>query len=58
MQAALDSGEINAYRYQSYLKLKKETQYHDLTYVEKRKKDKNFGRLIKEVMKHKRQHHR
>jgi len=58
VQAALDSGEINAYRYQSYLKLKKETQYHDLTYVEKRKKDKNFGRLIKEVMKHKRQHHR
>lgn len=40
------------------MKLKKETDYHDLSYLEKRKKDKNFGRLIKEVMKHKRQHHR
>ena len=58
VRSAVDTGELNGDRYQSYLKLKKETDYHDLSYLEKRKKDKNFGRLIKEVMKHKRQHHR
>ena len=38
-------------RYQSYLKLKTETEYHDLTYVEKREKDKAFGRFVKSAKK-------
>ena len=49
---AIEAGDLSEDRYQSYLKLKKETEYHDLTFVAKRKKDKDFGRLIKSVQKH------
>lgn len=48
---SLERGELSEDRYQSYLKLKKETEYHDLTYVEKRKKDRAFGRFIKSAKK-------
>ena len=44
---AIEEGEISQERYESYLKLKKETEYHDLSYVEKRKKGKDLSRLIK-----------
>ena len=49
---AIDEGDLSRKRYQSYLKLKKETEYHDLSYVEKRHKDRDFGRFIKSVQKH------
>ncbi len=49
---AIEAGDLREDRYQSYLKLKKETEYHDLSYAKKRKKDKNFGRFIKSVKKH------
>ncbi len=48
---AVEDGGISEERYQSYLKLRKETEYHDLSYVGKRKKDKDFGRLVKSVLK-------
>ena len=48
---ALKNGDLSEERYQSYLKLKKETEYHDLTYVEKRKKDRAFGRFVKSALK-------
>lgn len=48
---AVENGYLSKERYQSYLKLKKETEYHGLTYVEKRKKDKAFGRFVKSAMK-------
>ena len=51
--AAVETSDLSEERYQSYLKLKKEAEYHDMSYVEKRKKDKDFGRFIKSVMKHK-----
>lgn len=47
----LASGEIDAGHYENYLKLKRESEYHQLSYVEKRKKDKDFGRLVKSVKK-------
>jgi len=49
---ALKRGDLSEEQYQSYLKLKKESEYLDLSYVEKRKKDKDFGRFIKSVKKH------
>ena len=49
---AIDGGDLSEERYQSYLKLRKETEYHDLTYMEKRKKDRTFGRFVKSVQKH------
>lgn len=48
---AVESGELSEHRYQSYLKLKKEAEYHNLSYVEKRRKDRAFGRFVKSVTK-------
>jgi len=50
--AAIENGTLRADRYQSYLKLTKESEYHELSYVEKRRKDKKFGQFIKTAMKH------
>lgn len=50
--AALAAGELDEARYRSYLKLQKETEFYDLSYAEKRKKDKDFGRFVKSVLKH------
>ncbi|MCX6132750.1 MAG: ribosome small subunit-dependent GTPase A [Ignavibacteriales bacterium] len=47
---AVQSGSLGEARYQSYLKLIKESQFHEMTYVERRKKDKQFGRMIKTAM--------
>jgi ribosome biogenesis GTPase len=40
-------------RLRDYLKLRKESAFHDLSYVEKRKKDRDFGRLVQSATKHK-----
>ena len=50
--SAIKRGELSDERYRSYLKLIKESEYHELSYVEKRKKDKDFGKFIKSVTKH------
>jgi ribosome biogenesis GTPase len=51
---ALQKGNLSEVRYQSYLKLMKESEHYQMSYVEKRKKDKKFGQFIKSVMKHNR----
>lgn len=51
VRAAVASGALSEDRYSSYVKLKEESEYHELSYVEKRKKDKAFGRFIKSVKK-------
>jgi len=43
---AVENGTLSEDRYQSYLKLRKEAEFHDLSYVEKRKKDRSFGRFL------------
>ena len=48
---AVENGTLSEDWYQSYIKLKKETEYHDLSYVEKRRKDRSFGRFIKTAKK-------
>jgi ribosome biogenesis GTPase / thiamine phosphate phosphatase len=48
---AVEKGILSDDQYQSYLKLNKETTFHDLSYVEKRKKDRSFGRFIKSAKK-------
>jgi len=49
--SALKEGKISQERYQSYLKLKKESAYYEMSYLEKRKKDKKMGKFYKLVMK-------
>lgn len=48
---AVKNGELDEARYESYIKLKKEAEYHGLSYVEKRKKDRAFGRFVKSATK-------
>jgi ribosome biogenesis GTPase / thiamine phosphate phosphatase len=49
---AIENGTLQADRYQSFLKLMKESAYNELSYVEKRRKDRKFGQFVKTVMKH------
>lgn len=48
---AVREGTLSAESYLSYLKLKKESEFHRLSYAERRKKDKQFGRMVKSAMK-------
>ena len=51
VRAAVEGGELSEDRYSSYIKLKKESEYYEMSYLDKRKKDKAFGRFIKSVKK-------
>jgi ribosome biogenesis GTPase len=48
---AVSNGELSSGRYQSYLKLVRESEHYQMSYVEKRKKDKKFGQFIKSALK-------
>jgi ribosome biogenesis GTPase / thiamine phosphate phosphatase len=48
---AVKTGEVSLLRYQSYIKLKKESDFHQLSYIQRRKKDRRFGRMIKAAKK-------
>lgn len=50
--AAVERNELSQKRYQSYLSLLKESEYYEMSYLEKREKDRKFGQMIKSVMKH------
>ena len=50
---AVEDGKLSKKRYQNYIKMHKESVYNEMSYLEKRQKDKQFGKLIKTVMKHK-----
>ena len=51
VQQAIESGDLSEERYRGYIKLVKEAEYHQRTYVEQRKKDRQFGRHVKSIMK-------
>ena len=51
--AAIEAGDLSEQRYQNYIKMKKESEYNRMSYLEKRNKDKNFGKMIKSVLKDK-----
>jgi ribosome biogenesis GTPase len=48
---AVNSGAISRAHYDNFLKLRAESAFHDLSYAEKRKKDRDFGRFLKSVKK-------
>jgi len=50
---AIRDGDLSEKRYKNYLKMKKESDFNQMTYFEKRKKDKNFGKFVKKTMKNK-----
>jgi ribosome biogenesis GTPase len=51
--AAVEAGRLDKERYRNYRKLKKESDFHEMSYVERRKRDRAFGRMVKSVMKRK-----
>jgi len=51
VRAAVTSGTLAEDRCSSYIKLKKESEYHELSYLDKRKKDRAFGHFIKSAKK-------
>ena len=48
---ALRTGALDESRYQGYLKLMKEAKYFESSYVERRRKDKQFGRMVNATLK-------
>ena len=48
---AIEEGNLHRVHYQNFTKLRSESEFHDLSYLEKRKKDKAFGRYVKSVKK-------
>jgi len=51
--SALEAEEIPRERYESYMKLARESAFHEMSFLEKRKKDREFGKMVRTVMKHK-----
>ncbi|CAG1064791.1 ribosome biogenesis GTPase / thiamine phosphate phosphatase [uncultured bacterium] len=51
VRKAVESGEIGREHYENYIKLRKESDFHQLSYAEKRKKDRDFGKYIKSAKK-------
>jgi ribosome biogenesis GTPase len=51
IRKAIENDELNPEHYQSYLKLKAESDFNEMSYVDKRKKDKAFGKMVKAVLK-------
>lgn len=50
--AAVGDGTISQEHLDNFLKLRKESAFNDMSYAEKRKKERNFGRFIKSAKKH------
>jgi ribosome biogenesis GTPase len=48
---AITNGELTEERYLSYLKLRKESEHYEMSYLDKRKKDRAFGRFVKTAKK-------
>ena len=53
IRKAIENGELNPEHYQSYLKLKAESEFNEMSYLDKRQKDRAFGKMVKTVLKHK-----
>jgi ribosome biogenesis GTPase len=51
VRAAIERGELREERYANYLKLRKEAEFIEMSSLDKRRKDKAFGRLVKSVKK-------
>lgn len=48
---SLETGEISQERYDNYIKMYKESLYNEMSYLEKRSKDKKFGKMMHNYLK-------
>jgi len=51
--AAIKAGDLSESRFQNYQKMKKESDFNQMSYLDKKQKDKKFGKLIKSAIKNK-----
>jgi ribosome biogenesis GTPase len=51
VQQALAQGGLDAEHFRNYLKLKRESGFHDMSCLEKRRKDRAFGQFVNAVLK-------
>jgi len=48
---AVELEELDKEQYENYLKLKKESEYYEMDEINKREKDKQFGKFLKQSLK-------
>jgi len=51
VREAVKNGALSEKRYQNYLKIRKESEYYEMSYLEKRRRDKQFGKMVKTIKK-------
>lgn len=51
VRAAVEQGTIKEERYQNYLKIQKEAAFYNMSYLDRRKRDKSFGKMVKDYKK-------
>ncbi len=49
--AAIEDGDIDEGHYGNWMKMRREAAHYERSYVERRKRDKEFGKMVKSVMK-------
>ena len=49
--AALNDGKLDKKRYENYMKMIRESEFNEMSYLEKKQKDKKLGKLIKSTLK-------
>lgn len=53
VQGVIARKELDPEHFQSYLKLKRESEFHESSHLERRKKDRAFGKFVRSVTKNK-----
>ena len=48
--SAIKDGSLSEKRYKNYIKMKNELSFNEMSYYEKKQKDKSFGKLIKSTV--------
>jgi len=51
VREALAAGDIDEEHYQNFVKLRQESEFAQMSYAEKRKKDRDFGKFMKSAKK-------
>ena len=51
IRSAIENGVLSEMRFKNYLKMKKESDFNQMSYLEKRNRDRDFGKMVKSVMK-------
>ena len=50
---AVAKGQLSGKRFQNFVKMNRESVHYEMSYYQKRKKDKEFGKMVRTVMRHK-----